>query len=960
MKNPFILLSWEKKSIPLFIEYLHEARHNAQFEYCTILLPHDRLRSPLESHIKYFLMQQSRASFLPQIHTIHTYIDILYARYVQDSQCIYTPLRHYEEILLLSNIISSHQEELHTLYSVFHKLTPSVQVSWLNTLIEIIHECLLENKNPYTLSTYTHNVHIEEMFTTFPILYSLYIQTLDEQCYTTPQYILYKTTQYFLENKDSLIHHFAKESLFLFGFPALNKTIDTLMHMLWEGSDVHICLYTNHSLYSSTQESECLLHKKWIEDWNAHIRYYPEQLGYEDTISSHSVYSKDSLQIYQYNTIHAQLHAMKSICDEYQDKKIGVIPLDSSLLEAILYYIDTERVNISIGFPFIHSALADLLERILQLQENRYTHLYSKEYLISLLRHQYILGYLQEYDTSLYSSIQYCIDSLQNKLDNYIDIQSIYEECCREYTTESYTHERLYFLFELFILSWDRLESYTHLTDIIQQLIDYIQQIPHSKLSTIEQASIACLSLRGIEYFKSNIPTTVFTKHTIPLTLRHYIQMERIPFKRVAEEKHSIDIIGLSEIQMLSFDIVIFLEACEGNVPHEKKENPFLPSHIQERMLGLPHAIEEVHREEYRFFSALYASDTAYIMYSTTDSKQIGGGKQRSRFIEKIIWNKEKQQKRSLEHLLLQQDTISYSLEPISYREIISNINLQEAIIQRLTRGISFSMISTYIQCPFKFIQEYIAEISFKDATHVKSDRQDIGTLIHNVFQLLFENYLHTTITRDDILSKEQEIISNIVERINTNSTLSIEQRIIAEYSIPKQINTFLLQQPECFYIEGVEKQLTATIQGFSLFGKADRIDIIEDTYHIVDYKTGAKRPQKTALHKVFHAIEDGFCYKEYLPYLRTAPIQMILYLYLLHQEYPKITQSNGVYYFLGERENNKVTYRLSEEGYTYEFVNDVFKKIITDIIESLCNIEDIECIRGTHCKYCQYQYLCM
>ncbi|MDE7468904.1 MAG: PD-(D/E)XK nuclease family protein, partial [Desulfovibrionaceae bacterium] len=524
---------------------------------------------------------------------------------------------------------------------------------------------------------------------------------------------------------------------------------------------------------------------------------------------------------------------------------------------------------------------------------------------------------------------------------------------------DSEYNDALFSILHIFIFSWEKLESYNDLIYVIDALLECLQQIPNSHLSTIERAALACLATRGREYFSTVLPSTSFTQYAIPLTLQHYIQIERIPFKKVEESSHHIDIIGLSEIQMLSFDCIIFLEACEGNLPHESKENPLLPSYIQENVFGLPHSIQEIHNEEYRFFSSLHACDTAYIMYSTTNTKQIGGKINRSRFIEKILWTKEKYSKVLLEDTLIQRDIKAQYLEPISYREGI-DIDLQSAIRERLKKGISFSMLSTYIRCPFQFIQKYIAEVSLEENTNAKTNQRDLGRVVHDSLEKFFLEYKHTTIYREELLEKKEELITSILHNIDTYSALPVEQRILTHYTIPEQIELFLLHQPEYYYIEDVEKKLEARILDFPLYGTIDRIDIYNDIYYIIDYKTGGQRPRKTSLQRLINCIEEGYTYTEYLPYLRTAPLQMILYLYLLHQNYPKIEMSNAIYYFLKERDKTRITYLLSQDNYTAEFVTNIFYKIATDIIESLCELKHIECRRGTYCKYCSYQSICI
>ena len=958
MKNPFILLSWENKPIPQFTEYFYQVVEYHRFEYCTIILPHERLVYPLESCMKKYFVQEQHSFFLPYICTINDYIDMLFIKYVEDANILHTSLRNYEEILLLYTVIYSHKDTLGPLYGVLHKLKPSVQYSWLYTLIQTIHDCFLENKEPKNLLIKSQRIYSEEVYATFPLLYSLYIDALDGNQYITPQYKLYKTTEYFLNNPQIFQKHFKNQSLFLFGFPTLEGAFNKLMKLLWEHVDLWVYLYTNPSLIDRTQEYGPYLHRKWIEEWGAELLCYPEIPTYQNIADSDLIHGK-SIYICQYTNIHAQLQYMEQLCNEYKDKNIGVVPLDSSLVEALLYYVDTHKVNISIGFPFLHSALAQLLQSILILQETKYTNLYHKETLIELLQHQYITALLQNEDSFL-AHMELFIQYIQSKAEIYLDIHSLYEQFTTEHSHTPDWNEAIFSILHTFILLWEKLHSYDDLIHIIDILTNYLQQIPTKQLSTIEQAAIACLSLRGRAYFSTVLSINAFTRYTIPLTLQDYIQRERIPFKRNEENNQHIDVIGLSQIQMLSFDILIFLEAVEGNLPHEKKEYSLIPSAIQENILGLSQKTQEAYSEEYRFFSSLHACDMIYIMYSTAGNQQIGGKTQRSRFIEKLLWMKEKYHNKPLEDSFIQRDISIKHIDPISYRQSIENIDLQTAITHRLQQGVSFSMLATYIQCPFRFIQQYVIKVPIEEQFTLNLYQRDIGTLIHKILEGFFAQYKHTTIYKEELLERKKELIDIIMCDIELHSSLPIEQRVIAYYSIPKQIEMFLYNQPECYYVEDVEKKLESRIHGFPLYGVIDRIDIIEDIYYVVDYKTGKKQPNRRALHNILRSLDEGLDYNEYLPYLQNAPLQMVFYLYLLQQNYPEVQESNAMYYFLAEYNPKKMRYLLSEEHYTNYFVNDSFSLILTEILTSLCQMTEIHCLRGIHCRYCPYQYMCI
>ncbi|HIE36208.1 MAG TPA: hypothetical protein EYP89_03105, partial [Candidatus Omnitrophica bacterium] len=99
-----------------------------------------------------------------------------------------------------------------------------------------------------------------------------------------------------------------------------------------------------------------------------------------------------------------------------------------------------------------------------------------------------------------------------------------------------------------------------------------------------------------------------------------------------------LQILGIFEVRSLNFENVIILDLNEGVYPKLRVYEPLIP---QEVFLSL--GIDRIEREEeilrYNFYRLLYAKN-AYLIYEEREDKE------RSRFIEEIVWEEERKRNR--------------------------------------------------------------------------------------------------------------------------------------------------------------------------------------------------------------------------------------------------------------------------------------------------------------------------
>lgn len=147
---------------------------------------------------------------------------------------------------------------------------------------------------------------------------------------------------------------------------------------------------------------------------------------------------------------------------------------------------------------------------------------------------------------------------------------------------------------------------------------------------------------------------------------------------------------------------------------------------------------------------------------------------------------------------------------------------------QKLTLSeFSYSRIDTYEMCPSKYFFSYIK----------KEPRQFNGpAILGNIVHAVLEDTVSAEKELD--LKQMQEIYSANIESYDPNGLLSVDllnagTEILDEF--------FDLNRDKKFDVYGKEIGFNFVIGNYSIIGFIDRVDVVGDSVHIVDYKTGKR-----------------------------------------------------------------------------------------------------------------------
>lgn len=157
---------------------------------------------------------------------------------------------------------------------------------------------------------------------------------------------------------------------------------------------------------------------------------------------------------------------------------------------------------------------------------------------------------------------------------------------------------------------------------------------------------------------------------------------------------------------------------------------------------------------------------------------------------------------------------------------------------------ISASALENYFQCPLKYFFNYVLKL--KEPISSEIEMLDIGNILHNLAHLYYLRKDRLTL---DIHSFCNETIKNIVQKdeklaqhINNPILINLiaeAERFIAHLRNLDSNSKFVPSYFEKDFGSNSNFPALPLTNNINLKGKVDRIDIFEDYFRIIDYKSG-------------------------------------------------------------------------------------------------------------------------
>ncbi|HLN54530.1 MAG TPA: PD-(D/E)XK nuclease family protein [Bacteroidales bacterium] len=462
-------------------------------------------------------------------------------------------------------------------------------------------------------------------------------------------------------------------------------------------------------------------------------------------------------------------------------------------------------------------------------------------------------------------------------------------------------------------------------------------------------------------------PDVPFSADTYLKLLDRLLKSQSVPFS--GEPLSGIQIMGILETRALDFKNLIILSVNEGVMPALSSSSSFIPFSLRQAF-GLPSVNHQESIFAYHFYRLLQRAENVTFTYNS-NSEGLRSGEM-SRFLIQMNYDK-----------MLKPEFINVGFEIRTPPLPVETITREDAHIRKLEgkflngRALSPSAINTWLGCRMKFFLRYVAEIAEPETVKDEIDPAVFGNILHSAMKQLYEVHSGKVITADILgnLMKNEEYLRKVVDETiikefrngddgpATGNELIVRDVLFAYLKRILQVDRALapitIKHLEEFIgfsmdIGPGEKKVKVKTGGY-----ADRIDRVDGSIRIVDYKTGN-------ISESICSIDDLFAGDR--PKESDGWLQILLYC----EAYLNINNQSGhirpsiykIKKMTGRSFNDTLVIKEGRNEIMvedYSLVREQFIAGLVRVVESIFNPEEPFTMtkEASKCRYCPYIILC-
>lgn len=657
---------------------------------------------------------------------------------------------------------------------------------------------------------------------------------------------------------------------------------------------------------------------------------------------------KYNLKLYSAFDLETQVATVKDILTKTNnlDNTVVVLPDPKNIIPLITEVASIEKeFNISMGYPLKRSSLYTLIEFIFQSQlskkDGKY---YSKDY-IKTLRHPFVKNLkisgndsvvtrilvhkIEEILTGKYpSEISGSVFVDLNEVLSTREIYDLSKEMLERLNIDITFDQLKDVLNELhrqIFLSWEDVCNFESFASLLNDLIDCL--IKHSIMRNYPlNINIAARTVEHLNQLKE----TLFNKEKFSLDdifriFENKITNEIVKFS--GSPLKGLQLLGLFEVRSLNFENVIVMDVNEGVLPYLNIYEPLIPREVM-LLLGLDRLEVEEEIQRYQFLRLISSAKNVHLVYQENKEKE------RSRFVEHLIWENEKNQRQ-------------IGVLPVYYNGFRSNVDLNKKSFKKTPEIIellknftySASSINTYLKDPVEFYYRYVLGLRETEDLLDEPEAKEIGTFVHGLLEDAFKPLLNKkplvdTDFRSNFNKLFEDRFSSIIAK-SLKSDSFLLKRILTE-----KLERFLEMEAESderavekiLYLEKRFKDKISLDCGeFNFIYIVDRIDQMSDgSIMIVDYKTGSVSQMPKGL-DIINRIDLT---RESI-YENVRSMQIPLY-FNYFDKYFEGKQINACLYSLRDLKIN--SFLKSKDDVSVSDINLVYKKVLNSIMSEIIN----------------------
>ena len=328
------------------------------------------------------------------------------------------------------------------------------------------------------------------------------------------------------------------------------------------------------------------------------------------------------------------------------------------------------------------------------------------------------------------------------------------------------------------------------------------------------------------------------------------LRIQSVPFS--GEPLSGIQIMGILETRALDFKNLIILSVNEGILPAVSSGSSFIPFSLREAF-GLPSVNHQESIYAYHFYRLLQRAENVTFTYNS-NSEGLRSGEM-SRFLIQMKYDEAL--KPEFLDLNFEIKTHSSTGEKIERREEHSKQLASLFLDKNNGRTLSPSAINTWLNCRMKFFYRYINRLKEPENISTDIDPAMLGNILHEIMKNLYHDYIERILTEDmlsSIIRNKQFLAKIINEAVNEKYKAGRDDSVSGNELIVRDVlmaylirilNTDKALAPlTILNLEDSFSFVLSFLSNGSLIeiltgGKIDRIDSVNGSIRIVDYKTG-------------------------------------------------------------------------------------------------------------------------
>ncbi len=692
--------------------------------------------------------------------------------------------------------------------------------------------------------------------------------------------------------------------------------------------------------------------------------------------SKEAAFTGPDIHFYSSPDTHGQVYALSRIIETINECKEGidertvvVLPSSDTLFPLIrqgLTVIDEKDYNISLGYPLHRTSIFGFLNNLMELvtsmdDERIYIPDYLKFVLHPYTKNIYFNGNaeitrimfhaleegLTKQRTKTFSTLPE-VEEDEKLIEDIMEKVSHSEEALLQRDIRKHLKAIHRNTIEKF-LSFENVRDFAvKCTEILTYIFNNSTARLHPLFYPFSEAFMRSLDAVS----RSLMKDTVFVERSSYFTfLRKYVMTCHTPFD--GTPLRGLQVLGFLETRNLKFKRVFVLDVNEDTVPNTIKEDTLLPLKARQ-ILGLPTYMDRDKLVAYYFDNLIKGAEEAHLFFIEDDTKE------RSRFIEKLLW--EKQRKSGA---LSTKDYV----KSIQYKVRLENANPEDivktAAVVSYLKDFTYSAtaVDRYLRCPLQFYYSYVLRLQKREEMSGDIEKVDVGKLVHNAISTYFSKRKGFPLQEKDInVAEMDDVIDRLFKKEYGDNLTG------AVYLLKKQIKNHLQDLLKKYYLYLIKNQSVTIrdserdikkirIGSFNLKGRLDSVERRGDKTCIIDYKTSSN-PNSLKIDFNKLNCDDRETWSKAI-----GSLQLPFYLMLYSEEArANIKDLDGMFLLLGRSViNSDIELPLFSDSApetAYEMLKSIVLSLLGEIVSSQIPFKSASNKKKT-CPYCDFQYVC-